>query len=1280
MNRSKHERTSGLPATCGIAAFVWAACQLVSAPAVAAPDPVAQKPILTGSSDVPGNLFLVPSVEFPTIVSVANLDPSYEHTSEYTGYFDPDKCYEYIYDSDTTQRRFEPADDTSNRKCNGGQSGDWSGNFLNWATTQTITPFRKALTGGRRVVDTDETTWLEKARADGSGGTTYFPDREVTDSSQVDGATPFSASEINIRIRGLGRRMRFRIDNDLGGQSANIAYEPGVTGVSPANAYEVHVRVEVCDEDGSYALEDNCVGYGGNYKPEGLIQENALDLRYSVFGYLNDDAELRDGAVLRAGQKFVGPERIDPASGEEVSNTQREWDSEGRFVDNPNPSDVNDTTSTFSGIDSGDLEGSGVIQYINNFGETTNNDHKYFDPVSELYYAMTRYLRNEGPVTAYHDMSSASESEQERYADSYPVITDWGDPLSDYECSVNVALGIGDVFTHNDKNLPGSPYSADEPSTPSEVSSDGEVDVVDLTNKVGELEGLGDIGDTNNWTGRDNSAYIAGLAYDAHTRDQRPSLTDEQRLSTYWVDVVEDQDLMGFSENQYALAAKYGGFEVPEGYDPLARTDPLEDGWWDSGDTASVPTDSTTFDRPTNFFTASSASQMVESLRDAFDAITDEVGGSAAALAANTTRLTTSTLIYQGRFDSSDWSGNLLAFDVDETDGSVDTSSPVWEAANNIPSPSSREVFTLERGTTGIGNGIPFEWSQLTSGQQSDLDPDGNGQARVGYLRGDASNEARNGGTFRDRPDTVLGDVVNSDPYLARGQNFGYSSLPGSAGSSYESYLASKRSKNPLVYFGANDGMLHAVDAQNTGGDEVFAYVPDALLSDLVEYSEPSYNHQFYVDGSPSVADAYVDLDGTKDWSTVLVSGLRAGGKTVFALDVTDAPSGSFDSSDVLWEFQDPNLGYSFGKPRVIRMGDGKWYAVFGDGYDDTTTNMSGNTVVDGNGSATAGIFFVQLSNPSNVTFFDTGEGSSDDPNGIGPLTTVDLDGDKVTDRIYAGDLEGNLWQIDVQGQGPGSLSNGDRQVLFQATGPSGDPQPITAAPTVGANPNPDVDAMVYFGTGRAFRENDDNPGGSPQVQSFYGLADRGTSGGDQIATNKSTLVQQTIEDEDASFRTLSDNPVDYSAGDDGWFINLESPVNGAEGERVVNKAELRSDKIAYTTNIPEPGICALGGNSWIMEMEPLTGGRIEEGVFDTDGDGDIDNDDRYSDVDGDPEKEQAGGKRLDGVAAGVTFLPPPPSRPDIVYKEVSLSSGKVKTVKNLETGSSGRQSWRQLQ
>jgi hypothetical protein len=92
---------------------------------------VSQTPLFLGGGNVPGNLALVPSVEWPTIHSMANLG-AYTANREYLGYFDPNKCYGYAYADSEPDRHFYPVGLATNRQC----SGYWSGNYMNcWVTS-----------------------------------------------------------------------------------------------------------------------------------------------------------------------------------------------------------------------------------------------------------------------------------------------------------------------------------------------------------------------------------------------------------------------------------------------------------------------------------------------------------------------------------------------------------------------------------------------------------------------------------------------------------------------------------------------------------------------------------------------------------------------------------------------------------------------------------------------------------------------------------------------------------------------------------------------------------------------------------------------------------------------------------------------------------------------------------------------------------------------------------------------------------------------------------------
>lgn len=1219
------------------------ACSLSASVSMADEIPIAQRPLILGDATVPGNLFLVPSIEWPTMNSVANIG-GFNPDQAYVGYFNARKCYVYQYDDTPEERHWAPSSAATAGRCSG--TDEWSGNFLNWAATQTIDPFRLGLMGGYRFKDTPEATWLQKARHDGQGN--QYPDRSVTGADVIAGATPFTgANRIDIRIDGLGGAsldgdrvtspMRFWLNGSGNRNAPDGHYDPENSkpaDIIAGGALDAEVRVAVCTGE-VFIDEDRCREYpNGNYKPEGLIQEFArLDnedgvLRYSLFTYLNDNNTERDGGVMRSAKKFVGPEMIDPDTGEPMPNPNAEWDANtGVLVKNPDP-DVAADTSTHYGVD---IDRSGILNYLGSSGQTNTNTYKSIDPISELYYAASRYLRDLGPVQAYHTLPGNTGANVQRALDDFPVVREWDDPLETYFCAPNAGISIADVFTHRDKNLPGNENTArgNEPAFWSELADDAAatgLDVRTRTNQIGDLEGIGGIGNSV-FTGRQNSAYIAGLAYEMHTRDQRPDLQGTQTMSSYMVDVVENQNLVNESNNMLYLAAKYGGFNVPPGFDPDTRDDPLETNWWNTGGEG-VSAGGSSYDlRPDNYFVANEASRMVEGLRDAFEKIVAEESGSSAAVAANTTEASSDTLLYQAQFEAGTWRGEILAIGIDD-DGAVQVGDVAWQASEGIPAPGTRNVYTIDDGgnlsNVQMDTGRPLG---LTDDQWEALEEDGD---LADYLLfGVTDDEVRNGGDFRDRADTVLGDIVNSAPFVTTGGNFGYSVLP-EGGSDYRDFLADKRDQDEMLYVGANDGMLHAFNATADGGDEVFAFLPDSVFETLPDLANPAYDHRNYVDGHVEVADAYWD----GDWGQALVASTGGGPPAVFGLDVT---SGGLD--DVLWELtpdDDDQLGHVMDEINIVRMNNGEFAAVFGNGYNS--------------GEHEASLFIVPLDNPENRIVIETGEGSEDNPNGLGGVATVDLQGNGVIDRIYAGDLHGNMWRFDVS---DGSSSGWDAELLFEARGPNGEVQPITAAPRATPHSQSGIEMNVLFGTGQYFAEGDDVVASNPDVQSFYALKDDGSGTVERSNLVEQSIVEQSLTSEPPS-RTLSDESV--SAGDDGWHIDLWFN-NMAEGERVVDRAALVGDRVFFLTQIPEGEVCGFGGRSWLMEMNAESGGLTPTEL-----------------VEGNPD---IGGLGFDQLATGLSGL-----RGDgsvIFYP--SLADGSVEEVEVPDPGSArtGRQSWQEL-
>lgn len=1200
--------------------------------------PLSQSPLVV-SGGAPDNLVLVPSVEYPTINSVANIGDSYSHSKTYVGYFDADKCYAYSYSSTESERHFYPVIATSTigsyqHSCPIDKQY-WSGNFLNWAATQTIDPFRSSLTGGYRVKDEVGETWLEKARSDGQGS--YFPNRRLpssdTNSTLVKQMVPFDHSFMQMRINGLGNKMYFSLDNsNATSASSTTAYNPSShtrTTASTSTTYQVNIRVKVCVPG---LLEDNCVQYGAaNYKPEGLLQEYSGRLRYSVFGYLNDSDTLRDGAVLRAKQKSIGPFLANLTSEVEVDNPNKEWDpTTGVFIRNPDPTDAN-TTNTTLGITS--VQDSGVINYINKFGQMTTAKHKSYDPVSEMYYAAVRYLRNQSNVNAYSTISSStSATDKYKLADGFPIITNWVDPYL-ASCQATAILGIGDANTHKDKNLPGntdSNYRTTEPAIPTEVSNDlnNGLNVVSLTNKIGNMEGLGNIGSSNDFSGRNNSAYIAGLAWYANTMDLRTDslMPGKQTAATYWVDVLEDQVQKSPSANPYILATKYGGFAVPPGetFDPTTWTGALPLAWYNSTG-QSLTSGGTSFKRPDNYFTAKEAEAMTGSLKQAFNNLTSNFSSTGASLASVSSKLTTGNRIYQTVYFTRSWNGDIFAFDINPATGKFSTTS-TWRAANKMPAWDQRNIR--------MSGDRLFQYSLMLPAEQSIF---GNASL-VDYLRGDRSKEYKNDGTgnYRKRA-SILGDMIQSQAIVV-GKSIDtlYAGMNFTGAASHATFASAKSGRNPTLYIGGNDGMLHAFDAVT--GVEVYAFVPSTTMTNMPQLSDKNYTHRYFVDGELTAADVFIN----NQWKTVLVGSFGRGGKGLFALDITDP-------SDIkyLWEVNAttiPALGNTLGKPLIVQTADGVWQVVVGNGPNSASDK--------------AHLVLVNLETVQ-ATIINT---NSDTDNALTSVSAWSENTNGIATDFYAGDIKGNIWRFKVGQSTPTKL--------FTAKDANNNIQPISAAPTVGRDPLTNK-RWVFFGTGRFWIDSDVS---NIAQQTWYGIQDEDT------LVNRSELKQRHITHSDNlgqyQVRVIETGTMDDLAAYKGWYIELKDPINPNEppaspkGERMVVPNFFQGDTLIGTTKIPSAtDVCTPTGSGFIMAINPFPGARLDRVFFD------INDDDKFDNID----KLEI--NNTPTIISGIGFSSSP-HNPIFIdnLMEVVSDNGSIQTV--LTQGFQGhpaRTSWREI-
>lgn len=737
------------------------------------------------------------------------------------------------------------------------------------------------------------------------------------------------------------------------------------------------------------------------------------------------------------------------------------------------------------------------------------------------------------------------------------------------------------------------------------------------------------------------------------------------------------------------------------------------------------------------FVAAQSPEAVASELGNALSNIASRVS-SAATVAQNSSILNVNSQVYQARFDSSSWKGELLAFDISLQGVLATTPSwnanclltggtcsfpPMTAAQNPGKNPSSRVIITRswDDANSGTAFDFPSNYNSLSlttriqnymqhspyslgTSASSERTANQNHVNRLtDYIRGVRTQEEQFGGSesFRNRQG-LLGDIIHGNPiYVGPPSRFYKDSLEASP---YSTFKNTYQNRIGVVYSGSNDGMLHGFRADT--GEEIIAYIPGDrnIYKNLSDYAQSNYSHAFSVDGSPQEADVFIN--GT--WRSILASGLRSGGQTVFALDVTDPSTFSEANANntYLWEFSDVDdndLGYVFGQVKVAKVRfnstESKWAVIFGNGYNNSASDGHASN----NGEAALFILFIERGMDGTWTA-DTDyikitagtAGTTSTPNGLAEPYLVDVDADFIVDYIYAGDLKGNLWKFDLTSTTPTNWKS-SASVLFQAQQNATGDQPITAPPVVTQHPwGLNYGVMVYFGTGK-YLENNDNSGNGQVTQTFYGIWDKL----DGSTVNKTKLLGQTInseisqnfdtngdgvDDTTIPLRYISDNPIEWASGSNqhlGWYINLIVQGAGSNnGERQITRPLIRNGNVVFTTLIPSQSPCEFGGSSWLMELDKENGGSPNQAPFDLNNDGVFDKADYIDvgDIDGDGvnDKVPPGGKKSD---VGITPTPAVFVAEDKSKetKVMSGSNGLTTIDENVKGGALGRQNWKQI-
>lgn len=559
---------------------------------------------------------------------------------------------------------------------------------------------------------------------------------------------------------------------------------------------------------------------------------------------------------------------------------------------------------------------------------------------------------------------------------------------------------------------------------------------------------------------------------------------------------------------------------------------------------------------------------------------------------------------YTSANNGTDWYSTLTAATVTSTPATGVTFTNLWEASAQLPSGARDTIWMARNAASGVkptvgklGSTATLTLQELCSDALASCTQTGTRSIAtklgvtideaIAYLKGDASLEI-NGATGKLRKRTTrLGDIVNSSPVVAAPtDDFGYRSLRTSAtvfdALDYKSYLEAKKTRTPMVYVGANDGMLHAFNGVT--GAEQFAYIPTTSWGHMGNLLFPYnvddknfqvFDHRYYVDGPINVSDVH---DGS--WKTVLVGTSGSGGRSVFAIDVTNP---GFTASKVLWELNDSvslatvknNIGHVLGKPVIVPVKKGAtvtWKAIFGNGYGSI------------NGKAALYVVDIGTGVTEVITASETGGPSM---NGLGNIVAIDrYVGDTATrgrdgfvDTVYGGDQNGAVWKFDL-----GSGAN-QTTPFFVATDKAGERQAILGGFEAASGPAGGV--MIYFGTGSFSFVGDPD---DRQLQTFYGVLDTGAA-----VAGRSALLAQRVVTDTLGTRTVTTNGLGFS--NKGWLVDLgvTATSGGATvmtGERSVGNPVVTSGVVFFPTFDPNTtDSCATGGVNRLYGLNALSGG-----------------------------------------------------------------------------------------
>ncbi len=615
------------------------------------------------------------------------------------------------------------------------------------------------------------------------------------------------------------------------------------------------------------------------------------------------------------------------------------------------------------------------------------------------------------------------------------------------------------------------------------------------------------------------------------------------------------------------------------------------------------------------YFSARNPEGLARALGSAMSSIRAGAGAASSAAASSQQPVPGNDLLYSARYRTVYWDGDLDAQRIAVTDGGLSLQ-PVWSASGllDLRADDNSDTRLLLMPSANSSSGLKeFRWSEMDADEQAGFarlcpgtatrrlsqcvtmaaaqQAEAGGRRLVDYLRGQRGHEDQPDHALRlfRRREHLLGAAINASPLHVGQPPFRYAD--DNYGEFRDRVAAGRR---PMVYLPANDGMLHAFDAQS--GQERWAFVPSAVLPELWRIADNHWSNDFrYLhDGSPVAADICPNAPAAScaasAWRTILVGGLGAGGRAYYALDITQP-----DRPALLWQFdvsRDANLGLAMGQPIITKRRDGRWVVVITSGHAN---------VNPGNGRGM--LFVLDAWTGSVLSRIDTGVGSTSAPAGLTQLNAwIDSALDNTATRLYGGDLLGNVWRFDLDGDasttqtginagtnaGAGTGSNAGAVTLLATLDHGGRAQPVTTRPelTLQRIGNRQI-SLVTIGTGKLLGSADM---ADTSVQSIYTFRDDLGPQGLGRLQDSPRMVRQQLSVSGNEQRSVSNITVDWTQRD-GWYLNLDATPGS--GERVTIDPEQQLGVLRVIGNVPDNTPCQPRAQAWIYQFDIFSGSYV---------------------------------------------------------------------------------------